>query len=92
LREDNVGPGQLRIDQAVKEAERGDRRIGETKRRVARPASESVRDSSRSLKSGCRRVTRNTRTMQQRPDPQICFFRVRPVTDWRQLKLPANDN
>lgn len=31
LREDDVEPGQLRIDEAVKEAERGDRRIGETK-------------------------------------------------------------
>jgi integrase len=31
LREDDVGPGQLRIDEAVKEVERGERRIGETK-------------------------------------------------------------
>jgi len=31
LREDDIEPGQLRIDEAVKEAERGDRRIGETK-------------------------------------------------------------
>jgi integrase len=31
LREDDVEPGQLRIDEAVKEAECGDRRIGETK-------------------------------------------------------------
>jgi integrase len=31
LREDDVEPGQLRIDQAVKEVERGDRRIGQTK-------------------------------------------------------------
>jgi len=31
LREDDVEPRQLRIDEAVKEVERGDRRIGETK-------------------------------------------------------------
>ena len=31
LREDDVEPGQLRIDESVKESERGDRRIGETK-------------------------------------------------------------
>ena len=31
LREDDIENGQLRIDEAVKEAERGDRRIGETK-------------------------------------------------------------
>jgi len=31
LREDDVEPGQLRIDEAVKEAERGAKRIGETK-------------------------------------------------------------
>jgi integrase len=31
LREDDVQPGQLRIDEAVKESERGKRRIGDTK-------------------------------------------------------------
>jgi integrase len=31
LREDDIEPGQLRIDEAIKEVERGDRRIGETK-------------------------------------------------------------
>ncbi len=31
LREDDVEPGQLRIDEAVKEVERGNRRIGDTK-------------------------------------------------------------
>jgi integrase len=31
LREDDVEPGQLRIDEAIKEVERGERRIGETK-------------------------------------------------------------
>ena len=31
LREDDVGTGQLRVDEAVKDVERGDRRIGETK-------------------------------------------------------------
>src|SRR5262249_55851927 len=31
LREDDVEPGQLRIDEAVKDVERGTRRIGETK-------------------------------------------------------------
>jgi len=31
LREDDVQPGQLRVDEAVKETERGNRRIGETK-------------------------------------------------------------
>ncbi len=31
LREDDIETGQLRIDEAVKEVERGDRRIGETK-------------------------------------------------------------